>query len=257
MKLSDQYRYNDFTEKNYRYILEQLLKEYEFSKYDYEKIFSDKKIVLLRHDLDTSLLRAVRLAEIEKEYQIQSTYFIYLQSTGYNIFEAGQYKAVMDIMDKGHEIGLHFDYGFCKQCRNMKTRNEIEQCAVEEKELLEKLFGIKIRVMSFHNPVFNNILSIQDDYFAGMINAYSKTISENCKYCSDSYGYWKYDRLMTVMEELHDKLQILLHPEWWTPTPMSPYERYKRLTEGRAAAMMNVYSDMMIKSGRDNIYYEE
>ena len=66
MKLSDQYRYNDFTEKNYRYILEQLLKEYEFSKYDYEKIFSDKKIVLLRHDLDTSLLRAVRLAESRK-----------------------------------------------------------------------------------------------------------------------------------------------------------------------------------------------
>ena len=257
MKLSEQYNYCDFTEANYRTILERLLETYEFSRYDYKKINSDRKIVLWRHDLDTSLLRAVKLAEIEKTYGIKSTYFVHLQSPGYNIYEPSQYKAIIEIIRGGHEIGLHFDYGFYSLHKSMNDRNEIEQCAVEEKEILEKLFGVKIKAVSFHNPVFNNILDIQDDYYGGMVNAYSKTISEKCRYCSDSYGYWRYDRLQDIIEQGYKKLNILTHPEWWTPNAMSPYERYKRLIEGRCNAMMDVYREMMKKSGRDNIYYEE
>ena len=69
------------SETNYKGILEKLIQQgYQFIGFDYEIINSGTKFVLWRHDVDHSLNRAYRLAEIEEEFGIKATYFIHIQS---------------------------------------------------------------------------------------------------------------------------------------------------------------------------------
>lgn len=137
----------------------------------------------------------------------------------------------------------------------MIDSNEIEEYAVIEKKIIEKYFGIKINTVSFHNPEASNVLNLKQDYYAGMVNAYSETISKNCKYCSDSNGYWRYDRLQDVIEKNYEKLHILTHPVWWTPYAMSPYERMRRCADGRRDAVIKAYCDTLSHQGRENVGY--
>ncbi len=248
------YYFEDFTETNYKKILERLLyKGYRFSEFDYETINSDERIALWRHDVDFSLNRAYSLSEIESELGTKATYFIHLQSSFYNVFEPSQYELICRIIEKGHMIGLHFDHGFYAQNKHLTSDEEIEKFALIEKDILEKYFNIEINIVSFHNPEASNALCLQQDYYGGMLNVYSKTISDNCKYCSDSNGYWRYDRLQDVIEKNYKRLHILTHPTWWVPNEMSPYDRIKRCIDGRRNAILESYCDMLTQFGRENI----
>ena len=97
------------------------------------------------------------MAEIEEILDVRATYFIHMQSSFYNIFEPSQYEIIEKILDKGHEIGLHFDHGFHTESRHMTDSDEIEKYAVIEKEIIEKYFGIKNNTVSFHNPEASNV----------------------------------------------------------------------------------------------------
>lgn len=250
------YYIEDFTEENYRAILKTLLfKGYKFVGFDYEKINSDENVVIWRHDVDFSLNRSCKLAEIEAELGIKATYFIYLQCSFYNVFESEQFKIIKKIIDLGHWIGLHFDHAFYTQCKLISDEKEIEKYALTEKRVLEKYFDIDINAVSFHNPETADTVTLRQDYYAGMVNAYSKTIFDNCKYCSDSNGYWRYDRLQDAIEEGHEKLHILTHPAWWVPSVMMPYERVQRCVDGRKKAVMAAYHDMLEQYGRVNVGY--
>jgi len=252
------YYIEDFTEVNYKTILETLLhKGYKFVNFDYERINSDENIVIWRHDVDFSLNRSCKLAEIEAELGIKATYFIYLQCSFYNVFESGQYEIIKKIINLGHMIGLHFDHAFYTQRKLITDEKEIEGYALMEKEVLKKYFGIDINVVSFHNPEAAKTLTLRQDYYAGMVNAYSQTIFDACKYCSDSNGYWRYDRLQEVIEKEYEKLHILTHPAWWTPCEMLPYERIERCVNGRREAVMEAYCDALTVHGRENIGYRQ
>lgn len=251
------YYFEDFTEANYQLILEKLLeKGYEFAGFDYEKINSDKKIVIWRHDIDCSLNRACKLAEVEAALGIKANYFIHLQSSFYNVLESSQYETVKKIIGRGHAIGLHFDHGFYVNNKCITDEKEIEAYAVCEKELLENYFDVDITTVSFHDPEVSNALTLRQDYYAGMVNAYSQTIFDLCKYCSDSNGYWRFDRLQDVIEEGHEKLHILTHPVWWTPYEMSPYERIERCVNGRREAVIGAYCKLLDQLDRKNVGYQ-
>lgn len=250
------YYIEDFTETNYKVILETLInKGYKFVGFDYEKITSDENIVIWRHDVDFSLNRSCKLAEIESKLGIKATYFIYINGWYYNVFEPSQYEIIKKITGYGHRIGLHFDHGFYMQSKLITDEKEIEGYAMMEKEMLEKYFDIDINAVSFHNPDAANTLTLRQDYYAGMVNAYSQVIFDNCKYCSDSNGYWRYDRLQDVIEAGHEKLHILTHPAWWIPSAMMPYERIQRCVDGRKVAVLKQYCDVLAELGRENVGY--
>ena len=137
------YYIEDFTEANYKVILETLLsKGYKFVEFNYERITSDENIVIWRHDVDFSLNRSCKLAEIEAELGIKATYFIYVQSSFYNLFEPCQYEIIKRVNDLGHRIGLHFDHAFYTQSKQISDEKEIEECALMEKEMLENYCDI-------------------------------------------------------------------------------------------------------------------
>lgn len=53
-----------------------LLREKGYSFADYLNYSNFNKAVILRHDVDFSLEKALEMAEIEKKEEVQSTYFI-------------------------------------------------------------------------------------------------------------------------------------------------------------------------------------
>lgn len=75
----------DFSYDFYRDLLELLSQnKYKVVNYDIWKDY--EKCVILRHDIDNDIAKAAKLAEIEYECGVQSTYFVLVTSNFYNVF---------------------------------------------------------------------------------------------------------------------------------------------------------------------------
>lgn len=244
------YHFEDFTETNYRNIIRMAKKVYKFISY--EEAECTGRNVLWRHDLDYSVHRALKLAQIEYEEGIKSTYFIYLHSDSYNAMEKEVADRIHKIVGLGHEIGVHFEPSFYGLVNSNMSR--LEEYLKMEKNMLEEVFEKKIWAFSFHNPDTGDWLKLDQYKVAGLINAYSKTIKQKYSYCSDSNGYWRFRRLEEVIKAAEDEnLQVLTHPEWWTPEILSPRNRILRSINGRAQNQIEAYDSLLQKMGRENI----
>ena len=206
-------------------------------------------MIIMRHDIDYSVHRACSLAQIEARQDIQTTYFINLHSEYYNIWEKEIAQLIGKIISLGHEIGLHFDPMFYE-----KDPGNLVEHLTWEKSILEKLFKQAVQVFSFHNPSVGNWLDVKKERIGGMLNAYSAYFKENYHYCSDSNGYWRFERLGDVLKEAKEvKLHLLIHPEWWTPRAISPRRRITRCIDGRAKKQLDLYKALLKKWGRKDI----
>ena len=65
--------------------------------------------ILLRHDVDVAIEPAFKVAEIEKQVGITSTFFILTTGMMYNPAAPTNRKMLREMSDMGFEIGLHFD----------------------------------------------------------------------------------------------------------------------------------------------------
>ena len=93
-----------------------------------------------------------------------------------------------------------------------------------------------------------------DDIIGGLFNAYSRRLRESYRYASDSNGIWLYSRLKDVLESAtEERLQVLTHPEWWTPEVMPPRQRLQRAIDGYSAAMGRWYDEILARSNRPNL----
>src|ERR1700733_1366834 len=70
---------------------------------------SSHKYVLLRHDVDFSLDLAAEMASWEAARGIHADYFVQVRSPLYNAMSADSRRAMAEILEGGHRIGLHFD----------------------------------------------------------------------------------------------------------------------------------------------------
>jgi hypothetical protein len=98
----------NFTYTAYEKMLS-LLKENNYEICNYENHQRSNCCVILRHDVDLSLEKALRFAELEFNKGVQSTYFILLSTSFYNLFHRKSNDIIKKIRSMGHEIGLHFD----------------------------------------------------------------------------------------------------------------------------------------------------
>ena len=237
----------DFTEKNYQSILKKLKKTHNFIFFN--ELSTHKKSVLLRHDCDFSLNRALSIAKIESSLGISSTFFINPHSDFYNIFEKSQTEIIFQIINLGHQLGLHFDCEYYGISSAKDLENEISY----ERSVLNKFFKADILAFSFHNPTKFE-LSLEDDSYGGLISTYSKLIKDNFEYCSDSNGYWRHSRLIDFLNQnLESNLQILTHPGWWLKNPIQPEKRIYRALFGRAKSNFQNYKQLLNKMNRKNI----
>lgn len=238
IRLREKYHFDDFTESAYRECLRLAKSRYRFIPFTAYK--DEGAVCLWRHDIDTSPHRALALAKIESQEGVASTFFILFHSDRYNALDHEVRDIIRELASLGHEIGLHFDPMYYSE--KIKAGSNLEANLLMEKDLLSGIVHREIHAFSFHNPSTSELLDIESEIIGGMVNAYNATIKQQFAYCSDSFCYWRYQRLIDVLhKEDIKKLHILTHPVCWTPEALSPYMRFKRAVDGRAKFTMQRY----------------
>jgi len=250
-QISEQYRFYDFTLTNYRNLLSIALKNYSFSFYSRNNSYKTKTIIL-RHDVEFSVLIALKMAKIEKQLGIQSTYFVQLHGDFYNALESNTFNQLKEIKSLGHELALHFDAHFW----GVSKEEELERFLQIDKNTFTTYFDVEPKVFSFHN---NNTftLSCSKETYAEMINVYSKKFKNEIGYCADSTGYWRYEILEDRLKDAIDKvLQVLIHDGMWQDEVLPPRRRAYKVIDDHAAFMKKSYDDTLKKFGAKNIDWE-
>ena len=239
--------FDDFTEAAYAGCVRMARQRWRFIRFT--DVPCDGRVVLWRHDVDLSPHRALRLARIEADEGVTSTFFIHLHSEFYNALERQVADIFRRIAGLGHEIGLHFDPNFHRE--SIQSREDIERLLKSEAAVIESLSDQPVRAFSFHNPDVGPWLAYDDDVLGGLRSAYGRTIKRDFQYCSDSNGYWRFRRLQDVLaDESIEKLHVLTHPGWWQVEAMSPKARVLRCIQGRASAVQAGYEKLLADNNR-------
>lgn len=211
-----------FTYNAYKQLIDSLKRNgYVFC--DYYNYSQFKKAVILRHDIDMDIEKAVELAQIECDMGIKSTYYVLISSDFYNVFSKKNINLLQCIRSMGHDIGLHFD--------EEKYDDEISVLDAIEREIhiLELFLDYKISSVSMHRPSKKTLSSDYVICEGNVINSYGKEFFENFKYISDSRRNWKEDVLNIVESGKFDWLHILTHPIWYSQSEISAKEVLKDL----------------------------
>lgn len=199
----------EFTFSAYKnMITTSLINGYEICSY--ENVTKFNKSIILRHDIDFSPIKAIDIAKIEQKLGVKSTYFVLVSTEFYNIFSRQTAEIFNQILEMGHDIGLHFD----EQRYNSNSVEEMKEHVYYESKVLEKALGITLKVVSMHRPskftLENNI------EFIDLINSYNKVFFKEIKYVSDSRMHWREDVMEVIKSNKYDKLHILTHPFWYS-----------------------------------------
>lgn len=247
---STNYHFADFTHAHYEKLLLEAKLKYKFIMFD-EAISCIEPSVLWRHDVDFSMSDALDLAKIEHKLGVKSTYYLLLHGDFYSLLEHNSTIQAKEILNLGHDVGIHFDFDYhLKYSIDNFETNLKNECL-----FLENILGIKIKSFSFHNP--NELaLSYNKLSYAGLINAYSKEIKDKFYYCSDSNGYWRFERMYDVIQNNYHFLQALTHPMWWTKRIMSPKEKIWRCIDKRSENIKGLYEHTINTYGRSLIDWE-
>ena len=246
-------------EESNRFVLdeyEQLLKvaKSNFSFQDYRAPLENGRNIIWRHDVDFSPNRACKMAELETEIGVKTSYFFQLTSKFYNLFEEEIRERVVHIRELGHEVGLHFDQSIYK----VNSSAELELKLKFERDVFEELTESKISTFTLHNPTLNNAHKIDSLYVVGLFNASHEKFVKNFTYCSDSNGLWKYRNAMEVLRDPSSQnVYLLTHPEWWQEDELLPRQRVSRCVNGRAANCLRYYDELLLKNGRPNTNFSD
>ncbi len=203
-----------FTYLSYEKLLNSIIKNnYIFS--DYKD--NVEKAVILRHDVDYSLEKTIRIAEIEKKNNVNSTFFIMLTCDFYNIFSLSGRNVVDKLLSLGHDIGLHFDE--MRYPEIIGKPKEIIDKIVLEASILSKVIGKEVTKVSMHRPskeIIEANLTIPQ-----IVNTYSYKYFSEYKYISDSRRRWREPILDIINGRQYEKIQILIHPFWYNDEELS------------------------------------
>ncbi len=223
----------EFTNESYKIMLKNLInKGYSFKNYlNWDE---KEKTVILRHDVDYSLKKAVLMSQIEKKMSVHGTYFVLLSTNFYNVHSKESRKYISHIIKNGGCIGLHFD----EMQYDISNEEEMKEYVYEEIEILSNIIDTKVNVVSMHRPS-EKILS-GNIQFSGVINSYSDTFFHKMKYLSDSRRHWR-ENINEAMEK-YERLHILTHPFWYMEGKEKDLK--ETLKEAVIEAALNYYDNM-------------
>ena len=197
----------------------------------FQKVTAEAPDLILRHDLDVSIIEAVPMAEIEHRLGVAATYFVRMDCDLYNPATPANRAALDRITRCGHEIGLHFDAA----ADDHLGAAEMEEAADRTCESLERLTLAPVRIISFHKPA-DHLLG-RSETFAGRRHAYEPAFFDDIGYCSDSQGAWRHGHPLDRPEVVQRRaLQLLTHPVWWLGLGKTPQEALDATLERRSTA---------------------
>ncbi len=179
----------------------------------------EQRFIILRHDIEHSVGKALAMARLEHEMGIQTTYFVRLHASTYNIFEYKAYHALKEIMAYGHEIGLHFE---ALDFAHIFPKEDSINVFLREKKVLETVLEITVHSAAAHGehtaagPRHNRSFfeNVSKEEVGIWYDAYDSAYTREIKYISDSFGMWRENCMCTHLGK-EPRLQILVHPYWW------------------------------------------
>ena len=205
----------------------------------YQEATEMPRCVILRHDVDTSLEKAVEMAEIERGIGVSSTYFVLLTSDFYNALSQEGRRSVRRIQELGHTVGLHFDETLYPQAQ----RQALTDAVCQEADILAQVCGKAVDAVSMHRP--SRLMLDGDFRFPGMVNVYGRTFFRDFKYLSDSRRHWREPVLDIIRSGSYPRLHILTHPFW--------YGQKERSLEEAVRSLVNQANRARYGHLRDNI----
>lgn len=211
----------DFTYNSYINLIK-LLSNNNYHIISYKDSNQHDKCVILRHDIDYDISKAVQFAEIEERIGVSSTYFVLVTSDFYNIFSKRNAEMLKRINELGHNIGLHFD-----EVRYPgATLRELKLLITNEAKILESVIGCKINTVSMHRPSKEVLES--DMQIPNLINSYGKKYFNEFKYLSDSRRRWREPVEEIITSGEYNRLHILTHAFWYNEEEISIHDSIGR-----------------------------
>ncbi|MDD2228290.1 MAG: hypothetical protein PHY48_02635 [Candidatus Cloacimonetes bacterium] len=187
-----------FSYDSYRLLLRQMKQIADFQLF---KDWSGDKVFLLRHDVDFDIALAHKLATIEYEEKVLTTYFVMTSCPSYNILSKSNRIMLREMCSMGHEIGLHFDPTLYDDDLNETFNHEIDA--------LSFAIGNEISSVSLHNPSIHGTYP----FFEGYVNAYKSDLFSDANYISDSRFSFRGKNIYDFINRVHDTMiQIVFHP---------------------------------------------
>lgn len=191
---------------------------YTFSTFSEYEPGRDHLTVILRHDVDCSLERALHMARIEHRLGIRATYFVRVHAPTYNPFSFTAYTVWRELAGQGHELGLHYEVADM----HALTGEHPVRLFLRAKGLLELVLDRPVVSAAQHGD-FTRVTPDPLDHFftrvppelVGIANhTFEDRFFREMKYISDSGGHWR-EGCMCGHLGRHKRLQILCHPCWW------------------------------------------
>lgn len=198
-------------------------------------------ILFLRHDVKVSLGKALRMAEIESEYGMPASYMVRADSPLYSLDERQARIQLLEIVQMGHEVGLHFDLAH-------ETRQSLSYVRLVEAEIqaacerVEQIICRPVRSLSLQRSMpllFNGPLLLN-----GRINADAYELRSWC--LSDAGGLWRNgEPLAQITHGCGPVLQMILHPIWWGEhhvlAPQRLQEFFDSATNGKSSREAGIF----------------
>ncbi len=233
---------NDFTYESYKSLII-LFQRMSFVFVSFEENFKSNQRgrVILRHDVDLSLDKALNIAKIDKSLGISSTFFLLISSPFYNLNTYKSLSIVKQIIKMNHSIGLHFDI------TNYKVRNQEEFIRKLDFEinLLSSIIGISIEKFSLHRPASYPVsFEILKDHKGFVHSSHYK----NCKYISDSSMNWRENVLEYLELDAFANYQLNIHPIWYDDLYQSKVDKlYNFLQENLSSSLNEIENTVGIR----------
>ncbi len=158
---------------------------------------SDKRFIVLKHDVETNVRRAFKLAEIEHSHGISGSYYVqaYLLESSQNI------EMLKKMQDMGHEISYHYDALDANNGDYIAAENDFDKWIQKFKDL-----GFRFKTICQHgNPIKKRVgYTSNRDFFrdrdirerhsdlVDMVVNYSAYTKYPYVYISDAGYMWKH-----------------------------------------------------------------
>ena len=175
------------------------------------ELFTDtratEKVIYIRHDIDNDIPFAHKMATIEAEHGIRSTYLVLLRSGNYNPAERVSTRLLREMKEMGHDIGLHFsliDHPLF-ECSYV-----LPELICADAKILSAVIDQDVTVFGFHNPEKKEQFQVNVD---GLTNTYSPKFFDDAYYTSESNMAWKKGCPCSFPAHVDsDVVQLLVHP---------------------------------------------
>lgn len=205
-----------FSYEYYKHMLKMAIEEgYFLSSFErYDK--SNKKTVIIRHDVDYTLNGVYQLADIEKSLNVTATYMFRVHAHEYNLCAPHVMSMINYLKSHGHGIGLHYETTAIAIALKVDPRKILENDITLLGQIIESTVrsGSEHRDIShvIHEAPYYHELHDPRDYFEFW--AMAPEYCREMKYLSDSNGVWREGDLTQHIGR-YDRFQILVHPDWW------------------------------------------